>query len=151
MAKSLYDGRLQRHRPLFIYYAGLYPRFLPSSLFPPFAPCFLRSSRRKVTFLLRLGLYPGETNLICVVDRGRFVPLRGCEYGKFHLRSRVRLKLHTDGFRFYRGGQMNEIIEERHVKRCTRRLSRIGSLECAIRWSICVKCETGNSQSSWRK
>lgn len=45
--------------------------------------CFLTSEGRKVTFLLLLGLYPGETNLICAVgDAGASFP-RALDIGNF--------------------------------------------------------------------
>lgn len=122
MAKSLYDGRLQRHRPLFIYYAGL-----PSV--PTLVPLSFRLSRLVSSLLLEESNFPppsrlispGKTNLICVVGRGAtFTPNREREYGKFHLRSRVRLKLHTpDGLNFIEA-QMNEMIEERRIRRHAR-------------------------------
>lgn len=69
-------------------------------------PCFLTSEGRKVTFLLLLGLYPGETNLICAVgdvaSREASFP-RALDIGNF-----IALELYVSwncipvGFRFYR-------------------------------------------------
>lgn len=71
-----------------VYALGSYPRL--SFLLPRLISSLLGGGK-----LLRPGLYPGKTNLICVVGHGAPFPIREREYGKFHLRTRVRLKLHT--------------------------------------------------------
>lgn len=100
MAKSLYDGRLQRHRPLFIYYAGSHS---------PSCTCRVSSLSQgwKVTFpppsFSRLISRGGNKFNMCRGRRGN----RGGGGGGLHsldmgnfiaLELYVSLKLHTARF-----------------------------------------------------